>query len=131
MPTELMSPRPNHYGMLAWDHMARYLPDRYHQIPDPTSFFFQLGEQVAEEIAETTAALAAHTSTSGDDYFDRVGRMRMAQLMAEEKVLAELVFLHPTEDPDDAPRDETGAFIGADPGMGPWTALWDGGDPET
>jgi hypothetical protein len=136
MATETMSsmsmspPRPNPYGLLAWEHMARYLPNRFAQIPDPPSYFEDLGEQIATEIEETQAALAG-SSTPGEDYFARVGRMRMAQLMAEEKVLAELAFLTPTYDPDDSPRDETGAFIGPATATGTWTPLWDGGDPDT
>jgi hypothetical protein len=136
MATESMSsfsispPRPNPYGVLAWEHMARYLPDRFTQIPDPAAYFADLGEQIAAEIEETQAALAG-SSTPEEDYFAKVGRMRMAQLMAEEKVLAEQVFLTPTQDPDDSPRDETGAFIGPATATGTWTPLWDGGDPDT
>ena len=122
-------PRPNPYGVMAWEHMARHLPDRFAQIPDPTAYFADLGEQIAEEIEETQTALAG-SSTPGEDYFATLGRMRMAQLMAEEKVLSELAFLTPTEDPDDGPRDETGAFIGPSTATGSWTPLWDGGDPD-
>lgn len=120
-------PRPNRYGLLAWEHMARYLPDRFAQVPDPATYFTDLGELIATEIEETQAALAG-SSTPEEDYFARLGRMRMAQLMAEEKVLAELAFLTPTQDPDDSPRDETGAFIGPATATGTWTPLWDGGD---
>jgi hypothetical protein len=56
--------------------------------------------------------------------------MRMARLMAEEQVLAEMVFLTPTTDPDDSPRDLTGAFIGPATATGTWTPLWYGGDPD-
>jgi hypothetical protein len=130
MAAEPMSPpRANHYGLLAWEHMARYLPERFAQIPDPATYFTQLGEQIAEEIEETQAALAG-SSGPEEDYFATRGRMRMAQLMAEEKVLSELAFLTPTEDPDDGPRDETGAFIGPSTATGFWTPLWDGGDPD-
>jgi hypothetical protein len=130
MAAESMSPpRVNHYGLLAWEHMARYLPERFAQIPDPATYFTELGEQIAEEIEETQTALAG-SSTPGEDYFATLGRMRMAQLMAEEKVLSERAFLTPTEDPDDGPRDETGAFIGPSTATGSWTPLWDGGDPD-
>ena len=136
MLTEPMAPpRPNHYGAMAQEHMARYLPARYAQIADPTSYFTDLGEAVAdaiealtEELAEAEQARRASTSasaTTGETYPERVGRMNMARLMAEEAALAEMVFLAPEADPPDAPTDETGAFIGADPGMGRgWTPLW-------
>lgn len=122
-------PRPNPYGLLAWEHMARYLPDRFAQIPDPAAYFTDLGDQAADEIETHTPTLAG-SPPPGQDYFATVGRMRMARLMAEEKVLAELVYLTPTADPDDAPTDSTGAYLGHDPGMSPkWAPLWDGGNP--
>ena len=123
-------PRPNPYGLLAWEHMARYLPDRFAQIPDPAAYFTDLGEQAADEIEATTQSVAG-TPPAEEDFFAKVRRMRMARLMAEEKVLAEMVYLTPTQDPEDAPRDSTGAYLGHDPGMSPtWTPLWDGGSPD-
>ncbi len=74
--------------------------------------------------------LLAGSPPPGEDFAAGLRRMRMARLMAEEKVLAEMVYLTPTADPDDAPRDETGAYLGHDPAMSPtWVPLWDGGDP--
>jgi hypothetical protein len=122
--------RPNPYGALAWEHMARWLPDRLAQIPDPAAYFRDLGEQVAELIETTTDSLAGPPPPQ-EDYWGTVGRMRIARLMAEEKVLAETVFLPPTADPDDCPRDPTGAYLGHDPQMSAsWAPLWDGGDPD-
>jgi len=123
-------PRPNHYGRLAWQHTARYLPDHLAQIPDPTGYFADLGEQVASEIEALTPTLAG-PPPPGEEFAASLGRVRMARLMAEEKVLAEMVFLTPSADPDDAPRDPTGAYLGHDPQMSPmWVPLWDGGDPD-
>lgn len=125
MLTEPMSPtQPNRYARMAEDHMRRYLPSRYAAILDPTSHFTALGEQVAQAVEETTRALLeAEGSSTEQSYEERVGLANMAQLRAEEMVLAELVLLRPEPDADDAPRDETGAFVGADPAMGPWTPL--------
>jgi len=123
-------PRPNHYGALAWTHTARYLPDRLAQIADPAAYFTELGEQAAAEIETMTQALAG-PPPPGEPFAATLGRMRMARLMAEEKVLAEMVYLAPTADPDDASRDPTGAYLGHDPGMSSsWVPLWGGGDPE-
>jgi hypothetical protein len=123
----IAEPRSNRYGRMAEDHMRRYLPDRYEAIEDPTSHFTALGEQVAQEVEEATRALIEAEErldpTSPTDYEARRGRANMALLRAEETVLAELVWLTPEADPDDAPRDETGAFTGADPAMGPWIPL--------
>ena len=113
--------------------MARYLPTRYAQIPDPAAYFGYLGQQVAhsvEALARTLAIDSTASSSQEKDYPDRRGSMNMARLRAEELVLAEMVFLAPESDPDDPPRDETGAFIGPDPAMGPWTPLYPPEEPE-
>ena len=134
MPTEPTSPpRPNRYGRMAQEHMARYLPTRYAQIPDPAAYFGNLGQQVAhsvEALAQTLAIDWTASSSREEGYLDRRGSMNMARLRAEELVLAEMVFLAPESDPDDPPRDETGAFIGPDPAMGPWTPLYPPEEPE-
>lgn len=134
MHTEPMSPpRPNRYGAMAQDHMARYLPGRYAEIPDPATYFSDLGEEAAhavEEVARSMGASATTSSTEDESYLARRGLMNMAHLRAEELVLAEMVFLTPESDPDDAPRDQTGAFIGPDPAMGPWATLYPPEDGE-
>lgn len=115
---------PNRYGRMAEEHMRRYLPSRYAAIGDPTSHFTDLGELVAQAVEETTRALLeAEGPSTGQNFEERRGLANMARLRAEEAVLAEMVLLTPEADPDDAPRDETGAFTGADPAMGPWTPL--------
>jgi len=134
METEpIAPPRPNRYGRMAREHMARYLPRQYEQVLDPTAYFSDLGEQVAhrvEELARTLGANATTSSSEEESYLDHRGSMNMARLRAEELVLAEMVLLPPETDPDDAPRDETGAFIGPDPAMGPWTPLYPPEEPE-
>lgn len=126
-------PRPNRYGRMAREHMARYLPSQYGQIRDPAAYFSDLGEQVAhrvEELAMTLATNETPSSRQEESYLDHRGSMNMARLRAEELVLAEMVLLPPETDPDDAPRDETGAFIGPDPAMGPWAPLYPPEEPE-
>ncbi|MDP9404770.1 MAG: TnpV protein [Actinomycetota bacterium] len=134
MLTEEMSPpRPNRYGRMAQEHMARYLPTRYAQIPERTAYFAELGEQVAHAVEELVGTLMDSSTLSSmqeESYPDRRGSMNMARLRAEELVLAEMVFLAPESDPADAPRDEMGAFIGPDPAMGPWTPLYPPEEPE-
>lgn len=134
MPTEPISPtRTNRYGRMAEKHMARYLPTRYAQIPNPAAYFSELGEQVAhrvEGLARTLGTSPTPASSEEEAYLDRRGSMNMARLRAEEVVLAEMVFLAPETDPHDAPRDETGAFIGPDTAMGPWRPLYPPEEPE-
>ncbi len=80
----------HHYGMMARQHWARWLPERYAAIPDPDSFFTGLGEEAARRIADLALDLA------GDDppaeaYLAKVGRLNMARLQAEEIVLREQI----------------------------------------
>ena len=119
----MSEPQLNHYGEMARRHMAKHLPERYAQIPDPTAYFAALGEQAAAEVEARTQGLIDSTcSTRGDDHAERRGKANMARLMAEEAVLSELVHLAP--EATDAPTDETGAYLGPDPQMTPdWTPL--------
>lgn len=134
MPTEPILPTgTNRYGRMAEKHMARYLPTRYAQIQDPADYFSQLGEQVAHRVEALARALGTSptpASREEEAYLDRRGSMNMARLRAEEVVLAEMVFLAPETDPHDAPRDQTGAFIGPDTAMGPWSPLYPPEEPE-
>ena len=51
----------NHYGQMAREHWARWLPARYAMIQDPDSFFSDLGSQADSEIDHLAPELA------GDD----------------------------------------------------------------
>jgi hypothetical protein len=97
----------NQYAAMAERHWRRWLPSRVAAMDDPSSFFSDLGEEVAEQIEELTADLAGD-DPPGETYMEKVGRLNMARLRAEENVLPEMVLLPPEpgleEDNDQSDR---------------------------
>jgi hypothetical protein len=98
----------NRYGRLAQQHWAKWRPTELSQIPDPEDFFSTLGLQVEEQIEELATALAGD-DPGGEDYLEKLGRLRMARFTAESQVLREMVLLPPepghpeAEEEDDTP----------------------------
>jgi hypothetical protein len=84
----------NHYGTQAQQHWREWLPTRYSQIPDPMTFFTQLGLQVAEQVSQLSLHLAGE-DTPGEGYLAKMGRLNSARMRAEEIVLREEVLLEP------------------------------------
>lgn len=84
----------NQYGALAQKHWRTWLPERYATIPDPASFFSQLGTEVSDRIASVELDLL-DPDDPAEGHLTRVGRRRMARLQAEELVLSEMVLLPP------------------------------------
>jgi hypothetical protein len=127
MATDTTSPPSlNHYAVRARRHWQEFLPNRYATIEDPERFFAALGEEVATAVEEWMRAHPDSTpeTAATESYRDRVARMNMLRSMAEEAVMTELVLLPPEPGTDTATRDESGAYVGADPGMTPtWTPL--------
>jgi hypothetical protein len=93
----------NQYGLLAQKHWRTWLPERYSTIPDPASFFSQLGTEVSDRIASVELDLLEPDDPT-EEHLTRVGRRRMARLQAEELVLSEMVLL-PTEGQSDSDED--------------------------
>lgn len=96
----------NHYGAMARRHWARWLPERYAAISDPDSFFLNLGEEAASQIADLAADLAG-SDPPGEGYLEKVGRLNMARLQAEEIVLPELILLSPEPAAEEDPETPT------------------------
>ena len=96
----------NEYGAMARDHNRHWRPASYAEITDPESYFTDLGDRVAQEIADLWAELRARAGNPpGEDYLARVGRLNALRKQAEEIVLANLVLLPPepgasADDPD-------------------------------
>lgn len=84
----------NKYGRLAQTHWSRWLPTRYAQIPDPESFFTDLGEQIQEQVSSTADAISSQQPPQ-TQYLARVGQLNMARLVAEEQVMGEMAYLTP------------------------------------
>ena len=105
----------NPYGRLAQQHWAKWRPNQLSQIPDPETFFTDLGEEVETQIEALEIALAGD-DPGGEDYMEKVGRLRTARMTAESQVLREMVLLEPepghpeAEDPQD--RDLPPGVIG-------------------
>ena len=96
-----------HYGTMAQRHWQQWLPERYAAIQDPDSFFSTLGEEVAQQIGDLSLDLAGD-DLPGEGYLEKLGRLNMARLQAEEIVLKERVLLEPEPgaDPDSGDWDE-------------------------
>ena len=107
------------YGSLAADHMARWLPTAFAAVEDREGYFRALDDRVANTIRDREVSLTPPKRLQETDFPAYAGQVQMAHLMAEEQVLAELVYLDPEPgtDPDEAETDRDGAFI--DPGWTP------------
>lgn len=116
LPWDLMSDL-GRYGRLAARHMARWQPSTYAAIPeaDRLAYFQRLDDEVTEAIEERELSLKPPRSLQESDFLKYVGQMNMARLIAEEAVLAEMVYLPPEpgleSEADEAELDEAGAFI--------------------
>ena len=79
----------NKYGAIARSHWARTDPARFQAIADPETFFANLGEQAENQVRQLAATLAG-PDQPGEEYLQKVGRLNMARLQAEEVVLTAL-----------------------------------------
>ncbi len=95
----------NNYGQWAMKHWVTWLPTRYATIEDPQTFFSNLGEQVANQIADLADQLAG-PDPSDEDYMGKVGRLNMARLQAQEVVLSQEVYLPPEPGTEEIDPDE-------------------------
>ena len=98
----------NKYGAMAQSHWRTWLPNRYAQIEDPSSFFSTLGTQVSDRIAVLELDLAGPDRPS-EEFLARVGQRNMARMQAEEMVLRELVLLpgETSTDQDESDQDDS------------------------
>jgi hypothetical protein len=84
----------NQYGRRALNYWRNDLPNRYAQIPDPQTFFTDLGEQMATQVDQLTQAIAG-PDPPGETFMDKLGRINTARAEAEEQVIRETL---PLED---------------------------------
>lgn len=94
----------NSYGRTAQKYWQQYAPEQYAQIQDPESYFSTLGTSVANRIADLQSQLAGNDQQD-ETHLDKVGRLNMARLRAEEVVMREDVWIfpeaHSSQDQDD------------------------------
>jgi hypothetical protein len=101
----------NQYGTTAQKHWRNFRPESYAQIPDPETFFSEMGERAEAQIAALQVQLAG-PDVAGEGYLDKVGRLTNARMRAEEIVLREEVLSQPestsqNSEPDDWDEDWT------------------------
>lgn len=84
----------NNYGQQAMDHWRTVAPARFAEIENPQTFFDQLGERILTRVSELSSSLEG-PDLPDETYLQKVGRLRMARLQAEEVVLSELVWIEP------------------------------------
>lgn len=90
----------NKYGTLAMNHWKDVDPQRYNEIPNPTEFFSTLGDQVEQQVTDLTYRIAGPDSKT-QGYLDKVGRLNTSRMQAEEIVLADLVWISPSQGEDE------------------------------
>jgi hypothetical protein len=78
----------NQYGRRTQRYWQQNLPTQYAQIPNPETFFAQLGETMAEQIADLAEQIAG-PDPAGEDYLSKLGRLNMARTTAETEVFRE------------------------------------------
>jgi hypothetical protein len=89
---------------IAHQHWKRWRPASYAAISDPGTYFTDLGEQAAGEIARLWAQMRTQAGNlPSEDYLTRVARLNALRKQAEEIVLAELILLLPESGPDATP----------------------------
>lgn len=79
----------NRYGTMLKDQWTQADPEMVASLEDPETYFSQLGEQAAERVADLSLNLVG-PDKPGEEYLEKVGRLNMARLQAEEIVLSEL-----------------------------------------
>lgn len=107
----------NRYGRLAQQHWAKWRPNQLRQIEDPETFFTDLGQEVETQIEALEISLAGD-DPGGEEYLDKVGRLRMARMTAESQILRELVLLEPEPGHPDAENPaDSGQTPDREPGV--------------
>ena len=101
----------NVYGERAMEHWRRWLPARYATIRDPEAFFSTLGLQAESQVLDLAEQLEG-PDLPGEGYLEKVGRLNMARMQAEELVLREVILLEPEKaETDDEDPNSMDLFV--------------------
>jgi hypothetical protein len=109
----------NRYGRMAQRHWTRWLPETVRAIPDPETFFTDLGDQVALQIEDLAEAIAGE-DPPGETYPQKVARLDSARTTAEHRILRQEVLLPPMSGNDDQPPDAPWTPVREDPADPVW-----------
>lgn len=112
------------FGPQARAHWTRWRPRQLAQIPDPETFFAELGEQVEQQVDQMASDLAGQ-DVPGESYLAKVGRLRMARFDAEAQVLRDLVLL-PAEEPPATTATSPATTTTTTSSSSSWTSTPDG-----
>lgn len=113
----------NELGRIAMSHWERFRPEEYRQMPNPRSYFTQVGLRAQEQVI-LLAEEMLRREPSKEDYVAEVGRQNMAKATAREMVLADLLMVPASDEEKDSlpsPVDPSG--MPADPSHPLWGDL--------
>lgn len=105
----------NKYGRQAMEFWRTWRPSAYQKIPDPQTYFTNLGEEIEDRAVQVQEALISQLPAQ-NNYQVRLGQMNMAKMAAEEAAMKELVYLpsDSAEEEEEPSEDPAAAMIGPD-----------------
>lgn len=78
-------------------YFRNYLPSRVATLEDPESYFAELAEAIAEQVATVSTQLEVTSRLPEESYLQRVGRLNAVRAQAQELALTEILYSIPTE----------------------------------
>ena len=99
----------NKYGKFAQETWKAIAPTEYALIPDPETWFGELGEEASNRVEDLTTALAGPDPV-GETFLEKWGRLNAAKMQAEEIVRVEMLTPDPSvqEEPEEEDEEESG-----------------------
>lgn len=95
----------NTYGKFAQNAWKTLAPSQYELIVDPEAWFTNLGVEAENSMDSLQVQIAGH-DTPGETYLEKVGRLTVAKMQAEEIVRAEMLTPQPEDLTEDEEEDE-------------------------
>ena len=93
------------YAALARKHWEQHAPTRLRALENPEEFFTNLGMEVEQHVSQAALILAGADRTR-ETYLEKVARLSTARRIAEEVVMAQMVWIVDPELPLDQAREE-------------------------
>jgi hypothetical protein len=109
----------NKYAALAREHWERHAPSRLSELENPVEFFTSLGLEVEAQVSDLASILAGPDQVR-ESYLGKVARLSTARRMAEEVVMAQLVWIGDPELPLDQAREEWEQTRASDENLVSW-----------